>query len=86
MRTYWGFQASADGEGKTRIDFSMAEGSKTGKAAEADVILGIGKHSGDNEDGLPDNTRFLTISKNKLSGYHGTIPVMIEPEIGRYSS
>ena len=79
-------QASADGEGKTRIDFSMAEGSKTGKAAEADVILGIGKHSGDNEDGLPDNTRFLTISKNKLSGYHGTIPVMIEPEIGRYSS
>lgn len=79
-------QASAEGDGKTRIDFSMAEGSKTGKAAEADLIIGIGKHSGDNDDGMPDNTRFLTVSKNKLSGYHGTFPVMIEPEIGRYSS
>jgi KaiC/GvpD/RAD55 family RecA-like ATPase len=79
-------QASADAEGKTRVDFSMAEGSKTGKAAEADLIIGIGKHSGDNEDGAPDNTRFLTISKNKLSGYHGTIPVLIEPAVSRYSS
>ena len=77
-------QASAEAEGKTRVDFSMMEGSKTGKAAEADVVLGIGKHSGTNEDGEPDHTRFLTISKNKLSGYHGSIPVMIEPEIGRY--
>ncbi len=66
--------------------FRWRKAQKLGKAAEADVILGIGKHSGDNEDGLPDNTRFLTISKNKLSGYHGTIPVMIEPEIGRYSA
>jgi len=78
-------QASADAEGKTRVDFSMAEGSKTGKAAEADVIIGIGRHSGTNEDGEPDNARFLTISKNKLSGYHGTIPCIIEPEIGRYT-
>jgi replicative DNA helicase len=79
-------QASADAEGKTRVDFSMAEGSKTGKAAEADLIIGIGKHSGDNDDGEPDNTRFLTVSKNKLSGYHGTIPVLIEPEVSRYRS
>lgn len=77
-------QASADAQGKTRIDFSMAENSRTGKAAECDVFLGIGRHNGDNEDGLPDNTRFLTISKNKISGYHGTIPCMIEPDIGRY--
>lgn len=76
-------QASADAEGKTRIDFSMLEGSKTGKAAEADVIIGIGKHSGGDDD-EPNHTRFLTISKNKLSGYHGTIPVMIEPEVSRY--
>jgi len=79
-------QASAEAEGKTRVDFSMAENSKTGKAAECDVFLGIGKHSGANDDGEPDNTRFLTISKNKISGYHGTIPVMIEPEISRYTA
>jgi KaiC/GvpD/RAD55 family RecA-like ATPase len=79
-------QASNDAEGKTRVTYAMAEGSKTGKGAEADVILGIGKHSGDNEDGEQDNTRFLTISKNKLSGYHGTIAVMMEPDIARYNS
>jgi archaellum biogenesis ATPase FlaH len=79
-------QASNDAECKTRVTYAMAEGSKTGKGAEADVILGIGKHSGDNEDGEQDNTRFLTISKNKLSGYHGTIAVMMEPDIARYNS
>lgn len=79
-------QASNDAEGKTRVTFAMAEGSKTGKGAEADLILGIGKHNGDNEDGEVDNTRFLTISKNKLSGFHGTIPVMLEPDVARYVS
>jgi len=77
-------QASADAEGRTRIDFSMLEGSKTGKAAEADLIIGIGKHSGNGEDDNPDHTRFINISKNKLSGYHGCIICNIEPEISRY--
>ena len=76
-------QASNDAEGKTRVTFAMAEGSKTGKAAEADVILGIGKHSSSDDDEV-DNTRFLCISKNKLSGFHGTITTILEPEIGRY--
>ena len=35
-------QASADAHGKTRISFDMMENSKTGKAAEADLIIGIG--------------------------------------------
>jgi len=77
-------QASADAEGRTRIDFSMLEGSKTGKAAEADLIIGIGKHNGNGEDQDPDHTRFLNISKNKLSGYHGCIICNIQPEISRY--
>lgn len=76
-------QASADAEGKTRIDFSMLEGSKTGKAAEADVIIGIGKHSGGDDD-EPNNTRFLYVSKNKLSGFHGLVTCNIEPEVSRY--
>ena len=76
-------QASNDAENKTRVTFAMAEGSKTGKAAEADVILGIGKHTSGEDDEV-DNTRFLTISKNKLSGFHGTITTILEPEIGRY--
>jgi replicative DNA helicase len=76
-------QASADAEGRTRLDFSMMEGSKTGKAAEADLIIGIGKHSSQDDD-EPNSTRFLNVSKNKLSGYHGVIACNIEPEISRY--
>jgi replicative DNA helicase len=75
-------QASADAEGRTRLDFSMMENSKTGKAAEADLIIGIGKH-GQSDDGEPDTMRFLNISKNKLSGYHGVIPCNLL-ENGRY--
>ena len=76
-------QASADAEGRTRLDFSMMEASKTGKASEADLIIGIGKHSSQDDD-EPNNTRFLNISKNKLSGFHGVIACNIEPEVSRY--
>lgn len=77
-------QASADATGRTRIDFSMLEGSKTGKAAEADLIIGIGKHNGDGDDNTPNHDRFLNISKNKLSGYHGCVQCVILPEVSRY--
>ena len=76
-------QASAEAEGKLRIDFSMLEGSKTGKAAEIDVCLGIGKPSGGNDD-EPNTTRQLYISKNKLSGFHGSVICEIQPEVSRY--
>ena len=77
-------QASAEAEDKTRLSYTLMAGSKMGKAGEADVILGIGRHSGETEDGIPDNTRFITVSKNKLSGYHGTVICQIEPEVSRY--
>lgn len=77
-------QASAEAEGRTRLDFSMMEGSKTGKAAEADLIIGIGKHAA-SEDDAPDTMRFLNVTKNKLSGWHGVIPCNIQAEIGRYA-
>jgi replicative DNA helicase len=75
-------QASADADGRTRLDFSMMENSKTGKAAEADLIIGIGKHA-QSDDGEPNTMRFLNISKNKLSGYHGVVPCNLL-ENGRY--
>jgi replicative DNA helicase len=76
-------QASAEAENRTRLTMTMMEGSRVGKAAEADLIIGIGKLNSGEEDG-PDNSRFLTVMKNKLSGYHGTIPCMMEPEVSRY--
>jgi len=77
-------QASADAEGRTRLSFTMMEGSKIGKASESDLIIGIGKHSGDASDDEPDNTRFLTVSKNKISGWHGTEAVTLLTELNRY--
>ena len=74
-------QASADAHGKTRISFDMMENSKTGKAAEADLIIGIGKHG--TLDSL-DTVRVLCVSKNKISGYHGEITCNIEPQLSRY--
>jgi len=77
-------QASAEAENVTRLSYTLMAGSKMGKAGEADIILGVGRHSGETDDGSQDNTRFITVSKNKLSGYHGTIICQIEPEVSRY--
>jgi hypothetical protein len=61
------------------------EGSKIGKSAECDLIIGIGKHeAGDVEDSEIDTARYLTVSKNKLSGWHGTVICNIEPKVSRY--
>ena len=76
-------QASAEAEGRVRLDFSMMENSRTGKAAEADLICGVGKSSGEDDDG-PDPTRFLQISKNKLSGWHGQVICNLQADITRY--
>ena len=75
-------QASSDAHDKNHISFNNMEGSKTGKAAEADLIIGIGKK--DDWEGEEDFTRTLCISKNKLTGWHGIIPCKIVPSKARY--
>jgi replicative DNA helicase len=78
-------QASAEASNKSRLDYTMMEGSKIGKAAEADLIIGIGRlDSGSIENSEPDHTRYITVSKNKLSGWHGTVICNIEPKVSRY--
>lgn len=77
-------QASADAEGKTKLNPSEMEGSKTGKFAEADIIIGIGKHDSSGVDEDPDYTRHLTVGKNKITGWHGTIICEIQPKLSRY--
>jgi replicative DNA helicase len=77
-------QASADAEGKTRLNPSEMEGSKTGKFAEADMIIGIGKHDQSGVDDEPDYTRHLTVGKNKITGWHGTVICEIQPKLSRY--
>ena len=59
----------------------MLENSRTGKAAEADFILGIGKTG---EITADNYMRFLCISKNKINGWHGTINSNIDINRGFY--
>ena len=75
-------QASADAESRTHVTYAMMENSKTGKAAEADLIVGIGKNDITNND---DTRRYLTISKNKLSGFHGNIVCNLDTKRNRYT-
>jgi hypothetical protein len=78
-------QASAEAKGKTRLSPFEMEGSKIGKFAESDLIIGIGKMDSNSvDDSEVDYTRYLTVGKNKLSGWHGTIICQIQPEISRY--
>ena len=70
----WMSQLSAVAEGKVFVDQSMMEGSKTGKAAEADLMVLISKNPVVEGADEHDTQRHLNIAKNKLKGgYHGVI-------------
>jgi len=74
-------QASAEAHNRNSISFNQMENSKTGKAAEADLIIGIGRNSNiDTENTI----RTLCVSKNKINGYHGEPVCTIRREISRY--
>ena len=75
-------QASADAAGRYEVPFSMMENSRTGKAAEADLIIGVGKSDAVDSE---DRSRGICISKNKITGWHGTIGVILDPQTSRYT-
>jgi len=77
-------QLSAEAEGRRIVSHSQAENSRTGKAAEADLFVAIGKNPPSDTELDDDGIRFWNITKNKLNGYHGTVNCMIRPEISRY--
>lgn len=75
-------QADATADGRTNLRFTQMSGSKIGKPAEADYIVGLGKEvTSSGEDNL---IRYLTISKNKIGGSHGRAIVRILPEVSQY--
>ena len=59
-------QANFDAHDRQFIDYSMLDNSRTGKAGEADIIIGIG---------VAEHEEFRTIkfSKNKINGWHGSL-------------
>jgi archaellum biogenesis ATPase FlaH len=74
-------QASYEAHDRQFIDYSMLDGSRTGKAGEADVIIGIGKTGTSEEE---NTVRHICISKNKLNGWHGMINCHIDIHRGVY--
>ena len=81
----WMSQLSAEAEGKADLNQSMMEGSKTGKAAEADLMVLIGKtQQAEGED--EDPVRYLNLAKNKLNGYQGRITCVLDGSRSIYSA
>ena len=81
----WMSQLSAEAEGRADLNQAMMEGSKTGKAAEADLMILIGKTQqveGEDEDPI----RYLNIAKNKLNGFQGKITCQLDGSRSLYSA
>ena len=77
-------QLSAEAEGRAQLNQSMMEGSRTGKAAEADLMILIGKSpsvEGQEED---SPLRHINIVKNKLNGWHGMVNCELNYQTARY--
>ena len=78
-------QLSADAEGRIDLNQSMMEGSRTGKAAEADLMILIAKNPNTNVAGEEeDNERHINVVKNKLTGWHGRVKCQLEYKTARY--
>lgn len=83
----WMSQLSAAAEGKVIVDQSMMEGSKTGKAAEADLMVLISKNPVVEGAEEQDPQRHLNIAKNKLKGgFHGIVHTELDGGRSIYSS
>ena len=79
-------QLSADAEGKVLLNQSMMEGSRTGKATEADLMILIAKNPPVDGQEEEDSQRHLNVVKNKLTGWHGVVHCELEYKTARYLS
>ena len=79
-------QLSAEAEGKIVLNQAMMEGSRTGKAAEADLMVLIAKNPQVEGQDEEDVQRHLNIVKNKLSGWHGTVHCELDYKTARYTA
>ena len=79
-------QLNAEAEGRQRLNQAMMEGSRTGKAAEADLMILIGQPA--SVEGIDEEStmRHLNVVKNKITGWHGMINCNINPHTARYSA
>jgi len=79
-------QAGAGAAGKMHYGFEELDGSKTGKAAEADFVFCVGMKDPKDTGGIDDYVRCINIPKNKLSGFKQPVFYTLEPEYSRMRS
>jgi len=79
-------QLSAEAEGKVLLNQSMMEGSRTGKAAEADLMVLIAKNPVVDGQDEEDTQRHLNVVKNKLTGWHGVVHCQLQYKTSRYEA
>jgi len=77
-------QLSAEAEGKVMLNQSMMEGSRTGKAAEADLMILIAKSPSVEGQEEESPLRHINIVKNKLNGWHGMVNCELNYQTARY--
>lgn len=75
-------QLSAEAEGKLNVTLDQFENSRTGKAAEGDLIIGIGKRNNAEDELL----RQINVLKNKVTGIHSHPMARLRSEISRYEN
>lgn len=75
-------QAGESAEGKAILDMSDVDSSKTGIPSACDLLIGIGA----TEEHKATNIRVFSLSKNKVSGWHGNFPARINPFLSRYTN
>ena len=79
-------QLSAEAENKVVLNQAMMEGSRTGKAAEADLMILIAKNPPVEGQEEEDSMRHLNIVKNKLTGWHGIVHGTFDYNTARYEA
>ena len=79
-------QLSAEAEGKVVLNQAMMEGSRTGKAAEADLMPLLAKNPDVEGEEEQSPQRHINVVNNKLSGWHGKIVCELDPYTARYSA
>ena len=79
-------QLSAEAEGKVVLNQAMMEGSRTGKAAEADLMLLLANNPDVEGEEEQSPQRHINVVKNKLSGWHGKIVCELDYKTARYTA
>jgi len=74
-------QAADSADGKLSLALRDMYMSRTALQGDVDLAIGIGWNPT-----FPDNRRMMSICKNKMNGWHGTKPIIIEPALTRVRS